>query len=172
MIRVLTLIDAFCDRLGRAVAWLALLMVLLMCTVVVLRYVFGLGWIWMQESVTWLHAAAFMLAAAWTLQRDEHVRVDILYRGMTDRRQAIVRIVGTLVFLAPVCIFWFVQSLDYVYDAWRFREQSRESGGLPYPFTPLLKSVIPLTAVLLLLQGAAISIRDLASLRGDRPLRR
>ncbi len=169
MTRVLAMIDALCDGLGRAVAWFALLMVVLMCTVVVLRSVFGLGWIWMQESVTWLHAAAFMLAAAWTLQRDEHVRVDILYRGMTVRRQALVRIVGTVVFLAPVCIFLFVQSLDYVQDAWRFREQSREAGGLPYPFTPLLKSVIPLTAVLLLLQGVALSIRDLASLMGISP---
>ncbi len=170
--RVPAVIDALCDWLGRAVAWLALLMVVLMCTVVALRYVLGVGWIWMQESITWLHAAAFMLAAAWTLQRDEHVRVDILYRGMTDRRQALVRILGTLVFLAPVCIFLFVQSLDYVQDAWRFREQSRESGGLPYPFTPLLKSVIPLTAVLLLLQGVALSVRDLAILRGHTPRRR
>lgn len=167
MMRIARVIDTLCDRLGRAVAWLALLMVLLMCTVVMLRYVFGLGWIWMQESITWLHAAAFMLAAAWTLQRDEHVRVDILYRGMSHRRQALVRIIGTLVFLVPVCIFLLVQSLDYVHDAWRFREQSRESGGLPYPFTPLLKSVIPLTAALLLLQGLALSVRDLASLRGD-----
>lgn len=168
MMRMLGVIDAVCDRLGRAVAWLALLMVLLMCTVVLLRYVFGIGWIWMQESVTWLHGTAFMLAAAWTLQRDEHVRVDILYRAMTERRRALVRIIGTLVFLAPVCIFLFVQSLDYVHDAWRFREQSREAGGLPYPFTPLLKSVIPLTAALLLLQGVALAIRDLAGLRGHR----
>lgn len=168
MMRALAMIDVLCDRLGRAVAWLALLMVLLMCTVVVLRYAFGIGWIWMQESITWLHATAFMLAAAWTLQRDEHVRVDILYRGMSDRRQALVRIIGTLLFLAPVCMFLFVQSLDYVHDSWRFREQSRESGGLPYPFTPLLKSVIPLTAALLLLQGLALALRDLASLRGNR----
>lgn len=157
-------VDGLCALVGRAVAWLALLMVLAMCAVVFLRQFAGVGWIWMQESIVWMHATLFMLGAAWTLQRDEHVRVDVLYRRMTPQRRAVVRVLGTLLFLLPVCLFLLVASLDYVADAWRFREQSREAGGLPYPFLPILKSMIPVAMGLLALQGLAGLLRDLLEL--------
>jgi TRAP-type mannitol/chloroaromatic compound transport system permease small subunit len=132
-------------------------MVVVTFVIVVLRYVFDLGWIWMQESVVWLHATMFMLASAYTLNRDEHVRVDIFYRAMNERRQALVNLCGGLFLLLPVCVFLLIVSMDYVLVSWSIREGSREAGGLPYPFVPLLKSLIPLTAGLLCLQGVADS---------------
>lgn len=153
---------------GRAIAWLTLPMVFGTFVVVLLRYQFDLGWIWMQEGITWLHAVTFMLASAYTLDRDEHVRVDVFYRGMSPRGRALTDLLGTLAFLVPMAVFIFVASYDYVAVSWAIREGSREAGGLPYPFVPLLKTVIPLTAVLVLMQGVAIALdawRELAAVR-------
>lgn len=153
---------------GRIVAWLTLPMVVGTFVVVLLRYQFELGWIWMQEGVVWLHAVTFMLASAYTLNRDEHVRVDVFYRNMSARRRALVDLLGTLLFLAPMSVFVLVVSVDYVAVSWAIREGSREAGGLPYPFVPLLKSVIPATALLLLVQGAANALAAWQTLAGGR----
>ena len=146
-------------------------MVLVTFVIVLLRYVFDLGWIWMQESVLWMHAAVFMLAAAYTLNRDEHVRVDIFYRGFDERRKALVDVLGTLLFLLPMTVFLIVTSFDYVMDSWSRHEGSREAGGLPFPAVPLLKSMIPLAAALLILQGIANLIAGCVTLfgRGGAP---
>lgn len=158
-------------RTGNVIAWLTVPMVLVTFVIVVLRYVFDLGWIWMQESVVWMHAALFMLASAYTLNRDEHVRVDIFYRELTPVRKAWVDLCGTLLFLLPVSIFLIVTSWDYVAVSWSIGEGSREAGGLPFPFVPLLKSVIPASFALVVLQGVAIAIDSVATLLTvrDRP---
>lgn len=154
------------ELLGRAVAWLSVPMVLGTFVVVVLRYVFGLGWIWMQEAVMWMHAALFMLASAYTLNRDAHVRVDVFYARMTPRGKALVNACGTVLFLLPMAAFLAVESFEYVQVSWAIREGSREAGGLPYPFVPLLKTLIPLTAVTLMLQGVAQLLASLLELAG------
>ena len=140
-------------------------MVLVTCVVVVLRYVFDIGFIWLQESVTWMHAVVFMLGAAYTLQRDEHVRVDVFYREVDARRKAIIDIVGVIVFLLPLCVYLGWASSDFVAASWKLREASRESGGLPYPMVPLLKSVLILMPVTLGLQGIALLMRSAAIVR-------
>jgi len=155
MLRVRETLERFSELTGSAVAWLTILMVLGTFVIVVLRYGFDLGWIAMQESITWMHAAVFMFGTAYTLKRDEHVRVDIFYRGMSVRYRAAVNLAGTAVFLLPMTVFLAISSWDYVWTSWVIREASREAGGLPYPFVPILKSLIPATAVLLSLQGVA-----------------
>ena len=135
---------------GRSVAWLTLVMTLLTFTVVVLRYGFSLGWIWLQESVTYLHATVFMLAAAWALQTDDHVRVDIFYRGRSSRYRAWVNLVGTVVLLVPFALFLLIIGWDYVAASWATWEGSREAGGLPLVF--LLKSLVLAMPALLLVQ--------------------
>jgi TRAP-type mannitol/chloroaromatic compound transport system permease small subunit len=141
----------FVGGLGRAVAWLTLVMVGLTFAIVVLRYGFNLGWIWLQESVTYLHAAVFMLAAAWAFQTDDHVRVDIFYRSRSPRYRAWVNLLGVALFLLPFSIFLLWVGWDYVSASWATREASREAGGLPLVF--LLKSLILLLPALILLQG-------------------
>jgi len=130
-----------------------------------MRYAFDLGWIWVQETVTWMHAAVFMLAAAYTLARDDHVRVDIFYKAMSARGQAIVNLLGTIFLLIPVMVFLIWSSGAYVAMAWRIRETSVEAGGLAYPWIPVLKTFIPLMATLLLLQGIVILIRSIIRIR-------
>jgi TRAP-type mannitol/chloroaromatic compound transport system permease small subunit len=162
---------SFSELTGNVIAWLTLPMVLVTFTIVVLRYVFDVGWIWMQECVVWMHAALFMLATAYTLNRDEHVRVDIFYRGLEPARKARVDLVGTLVFLLPMSIFLIYTSWDYVAVSWAIREGSREAGGLPFPFVPVLKSLIPLSFLLVLLQGIAIVLGCIAQLSVARSSR-
>ena len=101
-------------HIGRAIAWLTLIMVLVTFVIVVMRYLFDSGWIWLQESVTWMHAAVFMLTAAYTLVREEHVRVDIFYRRFSPRARALVDAVGTALLLIPVTVFIIFTSWDYV----------------------------------------------------------
>jgi len=142
---------------GKSVAWLTLVMVLLTFTIVVLRYGFNLGWIWLQEIVTYLHVMVFTVVAAWALQKDGHVRVDIFYNEMPVRRRALVDLLGTLVFLVPFCVFLLGIAWPYVASSWKLLEASREAGGLPLVF--LLKSLIMVLPALLLSQ-AFINVID------------
>ena len=161
-------INRLTGAIGKLTAWLTLAMVLVTFVVVVLRYVFGAGFIWLQEGLTWMHAAVFMLGAAYTLQQDEHVRVDIFYRSMTPRRQAWVNVLGVLVFVLPLCAFLLIESWAYVSAAWRIREISRDTGGLPYPAIPLLKSMLLAMPMLLTLQGLAMLLQSIVTIRSGR----
>ncbi|MGM0595080.1 MAG: TRAP transporter small permease subunit [Pseudomonadota bacterium] len=162
--RIAHRIDQFSDWTGRLLAWLTLAMVLITFTVVVLRYLFDSGWIALQESITYMHALVFMLGAAYTLRHDGHVRVDIFYQRFGERGRAWVDLLGTLLLLLPVCAFIAWASWDYVSNAWELREGSREAGGLPGVY--LLKTAIPLMALLLLLQGCALALRSALVLLG------
>jgi len=160
-------IDALAELTGRIVAWLTLVMVLVTGTVVLLRYAFNTGSIALQESITYLHATVFMLCAAYTLKHDAHVRVDIFYQRCTPRTRAWIDLLGTLLLLLPVCMFILVSSLDYVSAAWAVHEGSREAGGLNGVY--LLKTLIPVMAVLMLLQGVAQAIHNLLTISGYPP---
>ncbi len=158
-------LDRVSEITGRAMSWMTLLMVLVTLVIVVLRYVFDEGYIWLQESLTWMHALVFMIGAGYTLKWEEHVRVDVFYRDMSERRQAIVNAAGVILFLLPLCLFMAYISFDYVARAWDLREISRDAGGLPYPAVPLLKSVLLLMPLVVGLQGIALLVRSLRTLR-------
>ncbi|MBN2887083.1 MAG: TRAP transporter small permease subunit [Chromatiaceae bacterium] len=158
------LTDVWVRRLGEAVAWFSLAMVLVTFAVVVLRYVFDLGWIALQESVTYMHGALFMLGIAYTLKRDGHVRVDIFYQRLSRRARAWIDLGGTLLLLLPVAMLILWYGWDYVAESWRVREASREAGGLPGVY--LLKSLILLMPLLLLVQGLALAARNALFLAG------
>ena len=142
-------------------------MVLVTFVVVVLRYVFDVGLIWLQESVVWMHGFVFMVGAAYTLQQEEHVRVDIFYREMSPKRKAWVDLIGVAVFLLPLCALLGWKAFDYVAMSWQLQEASRESGGLPYPLIPLLKSILVVMPVMVGLQGIALLSRSVRSIRSD-----
>ena len=151
--------------IGRAAAWLTLAMVLVTFLIVVMRYVFDSGFIWLQESLVWMHAAVFMLGAAYTLQMEEHVRVDIFYRDMSERRRAWVNFLGVMLFVFPLCIFFVLTALSYAGASWRLHEISLNAGGLPYPAIPLLKTVLIVMPVAVALQGLSLLLRSLRTIR-------
>lgn len=159
------LFDRISHVIGRTTSWLTLFMVLMTGLIVVLRYVFDAGMIWMQESVTWMHAAVFMLGASYTLLHEEHVRVDIFYRNMSARRQAVVDLLGVVLFLLPLCGYLTYAAYDFAAVSWSIHEGSREPGGLPYPMIPILKSIVVIMPVLVGLQGVSMMMRSLAILR-------
>jgi TRAP-type mannitol/chloroaromatic compound transport system permease small subunit len=161
--RVASALDGFAERTGRAISWLTLVLALTGFLVVVMRYVFNSGWIWMQESLTWMHSLVFMLGAAYTLKHDEQVRVDVIYRRLSDRRRAFIDLTGTVLFLLPLCGYIFYESLPYLLSSWSVGERSREASGLPALY--LLKAILPLMAALLIVQGLAQILRSLTILR-------
>lgn len=150
-------INTFNAYLGKTCAWLTLFLVLGTAIVVVLRYGFGIGATALQEAVLYAHALVFMGAAAWVLQRNGHVRVDIFYQTFSPRRKALVDSLGTLFFLLPVCLFLGWASWDYVGNSWATLEGSSESGGLKFVY--LQKSIILVLVFSLVLQGIADLIK-------------
>lgn len=165
LLRSLDLVNA---TVGRCVKWLAVALVLVQFGVVVLRYVFGTSFIALQESVIYLHAAIFMLGAGYTLLHDGHVRVDIFYGEASPRRKAAIDLFGCLVLLIPSCLVMLHVTWGFVLQSWRILEGPLSVGGLPAVF--LLKTLIPLFAALLLIQGVSLALKNLLFLtgRGER----
>jgi TRAP-type mannitol/chloroaromatic compound transport system permease small subunit len=161
-------IDRVVAAVGGAATWCCLYVVLAEFAVVVLRYALGQGSIRLQESVLYAHAALFMLAAAWTLQADGHVRVDIFYARAKPRTRAVIDLIGAIVFLFPFAIAVAALSMPYVERSWAILEGSRETSGLPFVY--LLKTLIPLFALLIGLQGVAQAIRAALVLAGPSPI--
>lgn len=161
---LVTFIDKWTLRSGHAVAWLLVLMVAMQSLIVILRYGFEIGSIALQESVIYLHAACFMLGIAYTVTINGHVRVDIFYRQFSLQKKAAVNLFGAVVFLLPLCVFIFITSFEYVFQAWQFKEHSSDTGGLPIVY--LLKTLIPLLATGLLLQSISEIGKSILTLVG------
>ena len=154
---------------GRSVSWLLLAVVLLTFGIVILRYGMNLGWIWLQELVVYFHSAVFLLAAAWAFQADEHVRVDIFYRGKSPRHKAWVNLLGTLLFVVPFSVYLLVVGWGYVAASWQVLESSREAGGLNLVY--LLKSLMLIMPLLLLVQSFDTVMRCLGALKRQRAVK-
>ncbi|MDH5611281.1 MAG: TRAP transporter small permease subunit [Gammaproteobacteria bacterium] len=165
MNRIAEAIERFIDWSGRTVSWLTLFMVLITFAVVVLRYLFDSGWIAVQESIGFMHAAVFLTGAAYTLQQEGHVRVDIFYSHFSEHTRAWVDLCGALFMLMPFMFFIVWVSWEYVIESWIVLEGSREAGGLPGVY--LLKSLILVMATLLMLQACAQILRALNKILGD-----
>lgn len=149
--------------IGRVVRWAALAMVLVQFVAVLLRYVFGVSDIALDESVLYLHGALFMLGAGWTLLNDGHVRVDIFQARAGWRTKALIELFGHLFLLMPsmgMLLWW---SWPSVRRSWAIFEGPISVGGIPASF--LLKTLIPAFCVLLLIQSLAGVLRALAELR-------
>ena len=151
MLRLAGLIDGLNRGVARVLRWFALAMVLIQFGIVIGRYVFGVNSIWVQESVLYLHAMLFMLAAGYTLLVDKHVRVDIFYAKVTPAARRRIDIAGHLLFLLPsmAALAWW--SWPSVRNSWRILEGPISVGGIEAVF--LLKSLIPLFCALVALQS-------------------
>ncbi|KPK04630.1 MAG: C4-dicarboxylate ABC transporter permease [Betaproteobacteria bacterium SG8_39] len=168
--RLATLIDRTNDWVGRCLAWLTLFMVLVTFAVVLLRYVFGLGWTVVQESVVYMHAIVFLVCAGYTLAHNGHVRCDIFYGAASPRTKAIIDIIGTFVFLIPTCILVIWVAWPYVSASWAILEESQE-GRMGIPAVYLLKTLIIMFAALLLLQAVSLVLQSALFLAGATPSR-
>lgn len=159
------LIDRASIAIGRLTAWLTLFMVVTTFVIVLMRYAFDAYLVWLQETLVWMHATVFMLGAAYTLQHEGHVRVDVFFRRLGDRGQAWVNLCGVVLFLLPMCVFLGAKSYDFTMTSWAMHEASREPGGLPYPLLPIIKTVLVLMPLTVGLQGLSMLARSIAVLR-------
>lgn len=167
-------IDWFNTQVGKLAYWLTLIMILIGVLNASARYLGAFIGVNLSSN-TWLEAqwylfgAMFMLAGAYALRYDNHVRVDILYGRLSPRGQALVDLLGSVVLLIPFCVLAILLSLDWVAFSWAILETSSNSGGLArYP----IKTVVPIAFSLLLLQGFSQAIKAAAVLTGhmDRHL--
>ncbi len=148
---------------GWASKWFAVALLGLVCWIVVERYVFGLGSTKTQEAVLYLHALLFMLAAGVTLLAGGHVRVDLIYTRLGPKGRAATDFAGCYLFLMPVCILILREAAPYIAASWRVWEGSRENLGLPYVY--LLKTLVPVFAILLLVQAFSMAAKCALILR-------
>ena len=162
--RLAALIDRVNVGAGRFAALLLIALVALVFAQVVARDLFGAGSVALQELSQWLHASTFLLGLGYALRHDAHVRVDVLAQRCSPRARAAIELVGVLLLLLPLCLFIIAMSWDYVATSWAIREGSRDPGGLPAWY--LLKSLLPLSALLLGMQGVALALRAIQALRG------
>lgn len=156
-------VEAFIRFVGRLALYLVMAMAAVQFGVVILRYVFGLNFIAMQESVTYMHGAVFLLAGGYALLTDDHVRVDIFYREASPRRKALVDLAGAYLFLFPFCFVALWAAGPYVANSWGVHEGSMEQSGIRGVY--LLKTLIPVYLILLALAGFVIATRAAATLK-------
>ncbi|MDN2565913.1 TRAP transporter small permease subunit [Aquibium sp. A9E412] len=164
MQRIATALDQVNRIVGATVRWLALAMVLVQFATVILRYVYGISFIFLNESVLYMHGALFMLGAGYTLLVDGHVRVDIFYSALSRRGRAAVDAFGAVAFLFPAMLLLSWYAWPSVRNSWAVLEGAISVGGIPASF--LLKSLIPAFCALLVVQGLACLLRDAAVLAG------
>lgn len=160
-------LDRVLDQLGQSISWLNLLMAIIVLVIVVLRYWLSIGSVALQESITYLHAALFMLGISYTLQHNGHVRVDIFYRNFSARRRALVDLAGLIMFLIPTCVLIIVGSWDYVNASWATGERSEESSGIAFVYG--LKTLMIIMPSLLIVQGIAGGLRHGLELKLKHP---
>lgn len=158
------LLDAINEVIGKIISWSALGLVLIQFGIVMINYLYSAGSIAVQESLTYLHSLLFLGAAGYTLLHNGHVRVDIFYSKMDEKRKAYVNLIGSLAILFPVLIIIGVYAWPYVFSSWQIMEGSTESSGLHLVY--LLKSMILLFVVSTFIQGISISLHSILIILG------
>jgi TRAP-type mannitol/chloroaromatic compound transport system permease small subunit len=162
MKRTIAILEAINLYVGNTVRWCGLWMLILQFIIVLLRYIFGISYIFLNEGVLYLHATLFMIGAGYTLLVDKHVRVDIFYSKRSKRGRAAIDLFGHLVFLLPSMTILFFYSWPTVRSSWQILEGPISVGGIPASF--FLKSLIPAFCILLIIQCLANLLRDLITL--------
>lgn len=155
-------VDNLNEKIGNWVSWLTALLVLVVSYDVFVRYFLKKSSVGFQEFEWHLFAIIFLLSAAYTLKIDQHVRVDVFYTRMSEKKKAFVNLFGSVVFLIPFCVVAILASKNFVFNSFVMGETSPDAGGLPARY--ILKAVIPLSIFLLLLQAIALAFRSFLTL--------
>lgn len=162
LLKIATAADVFNRKIGEAVSWLMLVLVLLVCADVTMRYLLESSKIWVMELETQIFSAIFLLAGAWTWQSNMHVRVDVFYQNWSEKRKKWVDLIGTLLFLMPWTWILMQVGIRFFYQSWKIGESSAQSGGLPALY--LIKGVMLLAFVMLFAQAVAQLIKNSVAL--------
>ena len=149
-------------KIGDICSWLSFILVILISLDVFLRYVFNFSSASLYELEWHMFAVIFMVGSSLTLQKDEHVRVDVFYNKFSDKGKNIINLIGNIIFLLPFSLIIFYTSIPFVEDSFKILESSPDPGGLPFRF--LIKSIIPISYLLLAIQGVLNVFKNLKNL--------
>jgi TRAP-type mannitol/chloroaromatic compound transport system permease small subunit len=161
---IIRVIDTINENVGYAVGWVTFLLVVVVTFDVIMRYVFNMSFVFIQELEWHLFGIIFLVGAGYTLLHNAHVRVDIFYQRLNPRWQAIVNLLGTILFLFPGCYLVIDTSWNFVENSFAVREGSPDPGGIPARY--ILKSAIPIGFSLIALQGVSLLIKSVLTLTG------
>ena len=119
---------------GKLSSYLVLALIILVSLSVILRYIFSIGFTWLQDLYIWIHASSLLFGITYTLNKDRHVRIDILYRNFNETKKKRINLVGSVIFGLPLCYFLIINGYEYFFRSFLISEDSKESGGLPNVF--------------------------------------
>jgi len=168
LIQYIQFTDWLNEKIGKGISWLTTILVLVVCYDVFTRYLLKESSVAVQELEWHFFAIIFFIAAAYTLNQDRHVRVDVFYQNFSERTKLYINLFGNILFLIPFSLLVIWASADFVSNSFIIMESSPDPGGLPFRF--ILKSIIPIGFFLILLQGVANTFRNFLSLFGDDEL--
>ena len=151
------LIDKVIDNIAKILTYLLVSMIILVFITVIIRYVLNISYVALQELVMYFHALIFMFGVSYALKEKSHVKIDIIYNSLSKKNQYFISMLGTIIFIIPTSLFITYSSIDMVTQSWSLLEGSSEAGGLDLVF--ILKSVIPITGVLIFLQALSDIIK-------------
>jgi len=156
-------VDKLNIKLGLLISWLTALLVVITCYDVFTRYILNESSIALQELEWHLFAVIFLMAASYTLIKDDHVRVDVFYSRFSKNKKAWINLLGSVFFLIPFCILVIYTSKDFVVNSFLFKETSPDAGGLPARY--IIKSFIPISFIFLLLQGFSLAFKSFLEIK-------
>ena len=165
LLKVSSVIDNIIDQIGQLISWISLILILLICVDVFMRYFLSTSKIWMVELEWHLFSVLFLVGASYTLLHDKHVRVDLFYENYSPKRKRIVNALGILILIIPWCLIILTTSWDYALNSFSFREGSPQPGGLPARY--IVKSIIFCGYFLLLVQAISILIKSIVPNKSD-----
>ncbi len=151
------LIDKVIDNIAKILTYLLVSMIILVFITVIIRYMLNISYVALQELVMYFHALIFMFGVSYALKEKSHVKIDIIYNSLSKKNQYFISMLGTIIFIIPTSLFIIYSSIDMVTQSWSLLEGSSEAGGLDLVF--ILKSVIPITGVLIFLQALSDIIK-------------
>jgi len=151
------LIDKVIDNIAKILTYLLVSMIILVFITVIIRYMLNISYVALQELVMYFHALIFMFGVSYALKEKSHVKIDIVYNSLSKKNQYFISMLGTIIFIIPTSLFITYSSIDMVTQSWSLLEGSSEAGGLDLVF--ILKSVIPITGILIFLQALSDIIK-------------
>lgn len=157
--RYIEFVNRINSTIGKYTSWLTSVLVLVVVFDVIIRYIFNESSVAIQELEWHLFAIIFLMGAAYTLQNDDHVRVDLFYSMFNLKQKAWLNIIGTIIFLIPFTLLIIYASQNYVINSFTLNESSPDPGGLPARY--ILKTIIPLSFLFLLLQGFSLLFKSI-----------
>lgn len=159
-------VDKFIERIGIAISWLNVALIILICLDVIFRYFFSFSKNWIIELEWHMFAMIFLLGSAYALQVEKHVRVDVFYQRFSKKAQTIINLCGSIIFLIPWCYLVIKTSTNFVSNSWYIREGSPQPGGLPARY--VIKGMIVVGFVLLLIQGVSLILKYIKELQSGK----